>query len=357
MRRVDGLTVADLRGESGPGVPYVSVIIPIFDEEENIGPLHGSLTRELTSLGRSYEIIFVDDGSHDHTAAKLREVVDSDPATLGVRFRRNFGQTAAIQAGIDASRGEVLVFMDGDLQNDPADIGLLLAKLDEGNDVVSGWRKDRHDALLMRKVPSWIANWLISWVTGVRLKDYGCTLKAYRRETLADVRLYGEMHRFMPAYAAATGAVIAEIPVTHHARRYGRSKYGIWRTFRVMLDLLTVKLLGSFSTKPIYFFGGVGLLLWALSLVAAAIVIVAKLTPPYPYAHNNPLLLLAVFLAIVGMQFMMMGLLAEIAIRTYHESQDKATYVVREVLRNGRRDTLPAAEATAFGGSEVGRRS
>lgn len=321
---------ADTRNHDAAAGPDLSVIIPLFDEEDNVFPLHRRLTDELAKLGRTYEIIFVDDGSRDQTAKRLREIRESDPHVGVVRFRRNFGQTAAIQAGIDVSRGQTMVFMDGDLQNDPADIGLLLQKMDEGYDVVSGWRKDRHDALLSRKIPSWAANALISWVTGVKLNDYGCTLKAYRRETLADVRLYGEMHRFMPAYAAASGASIAELPVTHHSRRFGRSKYGIWRTFRVLLDLLTVKLLGSYSTKPIYFFGGVGFVLWALALVAATIVVIQKLLPPYPYAHNNPLLLLAVFLAIVGVQFIMIGLLAEISIRIYHESQSKTTYMVRE---------------------------
>jgi len=218
------------------------------------------------------------------------------------------------------------------MQNDPSDIARLLEKIDEGNDVVSGWRKDRHDELMRRKVPSWIANRLISWVTGVRLNDYGCTLKAYRRETLADVRLYGEMHRFMPAYASWTGAAIAEIPVLHHARRFGRSKYGIWRTFRVLLDLLTVKLLGSYATKPIYFFGAFGFLLGAAALVCGIIVLIEKLLPPYPEAHNNPLLLLAVFLATLGVQFVLLGLLAELIMRTYHETHGRPTYVVRQVF-------------------------
>src|SRR5438094_55577 len=200
--------------------------------------------------------------------------------------------------------------MDGDMQNDPRDIGRLLEKIDEGNDVVSGWRKDRKDDLLRRKVPSWLANRLISWVTGVQLNDYGCTRKAYRRETLADVRLYGEMHRFMPAYASWTGAAIAEIPVLHHARRFGRSKYGIWRTFRVLLDLLTVKLLGSYATKPIYFFGSFGFALWVAAFLCGVIVLIEKMVPPYPEAHNNPLLLVAVFLATLGRRFVMLWLRA-----------------------------------------------
>lgn len=319
------------RGEA----PELSVIIPVFEEEESLDPLHRQLTDALTRLNRSYEIVYVDDGSEDGTAERLRQIAESDAHVLVVGFRRNFGQTAALQAGIDYSRGDLLVFMDGDLQNDPTDIGRLLEKLDEGNDVVSGWRKDRHDELLRRKVPSWVANWLISRVTGVRLNDYGCTLKAYRRETLSDVRLYGEMHRFIPAYASWSGAKIAEIPVTHHPRRFGRSKYGLWRTFRVLLDLLTIKLLGSYATKPIYFFGAFGLILWGVAFVCGLIVLAEKLLPPYPEAHNNPLLLLAVFLATLGVQFTMLGLLAELIMRTYHESRGRPAYKVRQILVGG----------------------
>jgi len=236
-----------------------------------------------------------------------------------------------VQAGIDNSRGEILVFLDGDMQNDPHDIPRLLERLDEGYDVVSGWRRDRKDDA-SRVLPSKIANWVIARVTGVPLNDFGCTLKAYRREVIEDVKLYGEMHRFIPVYASWVGARITELPVNHRQRVFGHSKYSLSRTSRVLLDLITVKLLGSYSTKPIYFFGFAAFGLWALALVFAAIVIIQKLLPPYPYAHNNPLLLLAVFLAIVGVQFILMGLLAELVIRTYHESQGKSVYVVREVL-------------------------
>jgi glycosyltransferase involved in cell wall biosynthesis len=248
-----------------------------------------------------------------------------------VSFRRNFGQTAAVQAGIDNSRGEILIFMDGDMQNDPHDIPTLLEKIDDGYDVVSGWRKNREDSA-SRVLPSRVANWIIAKVTGIPLNDFGCTLKAYRREVIQDVKLYGEMHRFIPVYASWVGARITELPVNHRKRTFGRSKYSLSRTSRVLLDLMTVKLLGSYSTKPIYFFGFAAFWLWALALVFAAIVIIQKLLPPYPYAHNNPLLLLAVFLAIVGAQFILMGLLAELSIRTYHESQGKNVYVVREVI-------------------------
>jgi glycosyltransferase involved in cell wall biosynthesis len=254
-----------------------------------------------------------------------------DPNVRVVSFRRNFGQTAAVQAGIDSSRGEIVVLMDGDMQNDPHDIPRLLDRIDEGYDVVSGWRKNRKDDT-SRVLPSKIANWIIARVTGVPLNDFGCTLKAYRREVIEDVKLYGEMHRFIPVYASWVGARITELPVNHRLRVFGRSKYSLSRTSRVMLDLITVKLLGSYSTKPIYFFGFAAFGLWALALVFAGIVIIQKLLPPYPYAHNNPLLLLAVFLGIVGVQFILMGLLAELVIRTYHESQGKNVYVVREVI-------------------------
>lgn len=322
---------SSVSGLAGRSAPDVSVVIPIYNEEENVELLDEALHRSLEPLGRRFEIVYVDDGSRDRSFARLQAAAAADPRVSVVRFRRNFGQTAALQAGIDHSRGDVLVFMDGDLQNDPVDIGRLLALMDEGNDVVSGWRKDRHDTWT-RRIPSRMANWLISWVTGVHLHDYGCTLKAYRREVLEWQKLYGEMHRFIPAYASWAGATIVEIPVTHHARRYGKSKYGISRTMRVLLDLMTVKMLGSYVTKPIYFFGFVAIGLWLLATLSAVVVVIQKLLPPYPYAHNNPLLLLAVFLAIVGFQFVLMGLLAELTIRTYHESQDKPTYVVRQVV-------------------------
>lgn len=332
MKVLDGQSFATLDALHNSQSLELSIIIPMFEEQDNVLPLHEQLTAELKKLGRSYEVIYVDDGSKDVTPKLLQQLAESDKHVVVVQFRRNFGQTAALQAGIDMSQGKVLVFMDGDLQNDPRDIARLLEKVDQGFDVVSGWRKDRHDALWRRKVPSWIANWLISWVTGVHLNDYGCTLKAYRHETLSDVRLYGEMHRFMPAYASWGGASIAEIPVTHRARRFGRSKYGISRTFRVMLDLLTVKLLGSFATKPVYFFGTFGFVLWLAAVMFGIVVIIERLLPPYPQAHNNPLLLLAVFLGIVGVQFVLLGLIAELLIRTYHESGGKRTYVVRRVL-------------------------
>ncbi|HEY7199255.1 MAG TPA: glycosyltransferase family 2 protein [Candidatus Dormibacteraeota bacterium] len=317
-----------------PGAPELSVIVPLYQEEDNVQPLHERLHAALERLGRPYEIVYVDDGSRDATPHRLLEAARTTPQVRVVRFRRNFGQTAAIQAGLQHSTGRLVILMDGDLQNDPDDIEALLAKLDEGHDVVSGWRMDRHDAWL-RSTLSRVANALISRVTGVRLHDYGCTLKAYRREVLDPIRLYGEMHRFIPALVSWAGASITEMPVTHHARQHGYSKYGLSRTFRVLLDLLTVKMLASYSTKPIYLFGFAGFATWALAFVACVVVLVQKLLPPYPYAHNNPLLLLAVFLGIVGMQLILMGLLAELVIRAYHESQDKPTYVVREIIEGG----------------------
>jgi len=311
--------------------PRLSVIVLVYNEVESITPLHEELIAVLDAIDLSYEVLYIDDGSRDGSTEKLGQFASRDPHVRVVSFRRNFGQTAAVQAGIDHSRGEILVFLDGDMQNDPHDIPRLLEKIAEGNDVVSGWRKDRQDDA-RRVVPSRIANWIIARVTGIPLHDFGCTLKAYRRDVIQDVKLYGEMHRFIPVYASWVGARIIEIPVNHRPREFGTSKYSLARTSRVLLDLITVKLLGSYSTKPIYFFGFAALGLWALAFVCAAIVIVQKLLPPYPYAHDNPLLLLSVFFAIVGVQFILMGLLAELSIRTYHESQAKPPYVVREVI-------------------------
>jgi len=325
--------------------PRLSVIVLVYNEVESIASLHHELTGVLEGLDVPYELLYIDDGSRDGSTEKMAQLALHDPQVRVVSFRRNFGQTAAVQAGIDNSRGEILIFLDGDMQNDPHDIPRLLDRIDEGYDVVSGWRKNREDTAT-RVLPSKIANWIIARVTGVPLHDFGCTLKAYRREVIEDVKLYGEMHRFIPVYASWVGARITELPVNHRKRAFGHSKYSLSRTSRVMLDLITVKLLGSYSTKPIYFFGFTAFALWALALVFAAIVIIQKLLPPYPYAHNNPLLLLAVFLAIVGVQFILMGLLAELSIRTYHESQGKAVYVVREVIEG---QSPPRKHATTNG--------
>jgi len=311
--------------------PHLSVVVLVYNEVDSVEPLHRELMGVLETLGTSFEVVYVDDGSSDGSTERLSALASRDGRVRVVSFRRNFGQTAAVQAGIDHSRGAVLVFLDGDMQNDPHDIPHLLEKIDEGYDVVSGWRRDRHDAP-SRVIPSRIANWVIARVTGVRLSDFGCTLKAYRREVIEGVKLYGEMHRFIPVYSAVVGARITEIPVNHRPRTYGRSKYSLSRTSRVALDLITVKLLGSYSTKPMYFFGFTAFAVWAVALVLAIVVIAQKILPPYVYAHDNPLLLLSVVLFIVGMQCILMGLLAELSIRTYHESQQKPTYVVREVI-------------------------
>jgi glycosyltransferase involved in cell wall biosynthesis len=332
--------VATRLRQAAQAAPRLSVIVLVYNEVESIGPMYEELTSVLDAMPMSSELLYIDDGSRDGSTELLAKLAAGDGRVKVVSFRRNFGQTAAVQAGIDNSHGEVLVFLDGDLQNDPHDIPRLLEKIDQGCDVVSGWRKNRHDDAT-RVLPSRIANWIIARVTGVELHDFGCTLKAYRREVIKDVKLYGEMHRFIPVYASWVGATITELPVNHRPRSFGRSKYSLSRTSRVMLDLMTVKLLGSYSTKPIYFFGFAAFGLWALAFLCAAIVIIQKLLPPHPFAHNNPLLLLAVFLGIVGVQFILMGLLAELSIRTYHESQAKTTYVVREIIE---RSTGPAVQ-------------
>jgi len=311
--------------------PQVSVIVLVYNEVDSIQPLHRELMGVLEALGRSFEVVYIDDGSRDGSTERLGDLAIRDARVRVVSFRRNFGQTAAFQAGIDNSLGDILVFLDGDMQNDPHDIPHLLEKMDQGYEVVSGWRHDRHDHYT-RVLPSQVANWIIAHVTGVRLSDFGCTLKAYRREVIQDVKLYGEMHRFVPVYASMVGARITELPVNHRPRTYGKSKYSLSRTSRVMLDLITMKLLGSYSTKPMYFFGFAAFGLWAVAALLALIVILQKVLPPYVFAHNNPLLLLSVVLVIVGVQFILMGLLAELAIRTLHESQAKPVYVVREII-------------------------
>ncbi len=310
----------------------LSVVVPLLDEEDNLPALYEQITRALD--GRyQYEIVFVDDGSNDGSFQILKDLHASDPRIRVIRFRRNFGQTAALSAGFAHARGDVIVAMDADLQNDPADIPMLVAKLDEGCDVVSGWRKKRHDKALTRRLPSRIANWLISWITDVKLHDYGCTLKAYRREVLAQTRLYGEMHRFIPALASWSGAQVSECVVNHRPRTAGKAKYGLGRTFKVVLDLMTVKFLGSFSTKPIYIFGGLGLLTACAGVLSGLAVLYQKFFGHSHLAMNrNPLLILTAVLIITTVQFILMGLLAELLVRTYHESQNRPTYVIKEVL-------------------------
>jgi glycosyltransferase involved in cell wall biosynthesis len=288
----------------------------------------------LARSGEWYEIVVVDDGSTDGSSECLRSMAQADERMKVIEFRRNFGQTAALAAGFDFASGDILVATDADLQNDPNDIPQVLSKLREGYDVVSCWRQNRRDPWLTRILPSKLANFLISRISGVRLHDYGCTLKGYRREVLEHMRLYGEMHRFIPIYASWAGASVAEIPVRHHPRRAGRSKYGLSRTYKVVLDLITVKLLGGYSTKPMYFFGGAGLLACTAGALFAALTLLDKFVNDVK-AHRNPLLLLAVFLFLLGVQFIMMGLMAELLIRTYFESQNKVPYIVRRTWNCG----------------------
>ncbi|MBX3281416.1 MAG: glycosyltransferase [Acidobacteria bacterium] len=310
--------------------PEISVFLPVLDEEENLVPMHEKIAAALAELGRSAEMIFVDDGSTDRSLAILKEIAAKDDRVRVISLRRNYGQTAAMAAGIDAAKGEILIPMDADLQNDPADIQRLLEKLDEGYDVVSGWRKNRQDKLISRKIPSQIANRIISWIGGVHLHDYGCSLKAYRRDVLQDVKLYGEMHRFIPIYASWAGAKVTEIPVDHHARTRGKSKYGISRTVKVIFDLMTIKFMASYQTKPIYVFGTFGMLAFLLALVAGIWAIVLKIDGTSFIL--TPLPVIAVVMLAISVQFFLMGLLAELLVRTYHESQDKAIYAVREKI-------------------------
>jgi dolichol-phosphate mannosyltransferase len=295
-------------------------------------PLHAKLDEALKALGRSAEIIYVDDGSSDGSLSVLRQIARLDDRVRVVALKRNYGQTAAMAAGIDAAKGDVLIPMDADLQNDPADIIRLLNKMDEGYDVVSGWRKNRQDTLVTRKIPSMIANRLISWIGGVPLHDYGCSLKAYRRESLEDVKLYGEMHRFIPIYAAWAGARVTEIPVAHHPRTMGQSKYGLSRTIKVVFDLITIKFMASYQTKPLYLFGFAGLLTFGVSLLSALLACLMKFAdwPHHADFIQTPLPVMAMVMLVLGIQLFLMGLLAEMLVRTYHESQSKRIYAVRE---------------------------
>ncbi|QPN55606.1 glycosyltransferase family 2 protein [Synechococcus sp. CBW1107] len=312
--------------------PELSVVIPLFNEEESLGPLVEQLLASLRPLGRRFELVLVDDGSSDGTAARLEELAAATPELVAVLLRRNYGQTAAMAAGFDASHGDVIITLDGDLQNDPADIPLLLDRLEQGYDLVSGWRHQRQDAALQRLLPSRIANRLIARVTGVRLHDYGCSLKAYRREVVADMNLYGELHRFLPALAFIEGARITEVKVNHHARRFGESKYGIDRTFRVLMDLLTVWFMKRFLTRPMHVFGFGGLACLAIGLVLGLMLLGEKILFNADVGAR-PLLMVAVLAIVAGIQLFCFGLLAELQMRTYHESQGRPIYRVRATLR------------------------
>jgi glycosyltransferase involved in cell wall biosynthesis len=310
--------------------PDLSIVIPIRNESASIPELYGELTDVLERLGRPYEILFIEDGSTDDSFVRLAEVQARDPRVRVIRFRRNFGQTAAFAAGFAYARGRLIVTSDGDLQNDPRDIPAMVVRIDEGADIVCGWRRERKDPFWSRRLPSRAANWLISWFTGVRLHDYGCSLKVFRAEVVKPLRLYGEMHRFLPAIASEAGVEIAEIVVNHRARQHGRSHYGISRTVRVVLDLLTVKFLLSYATRPLQIFGLLGLLMGLAGLAVTGGLTYVKLVG-HQSIGTRPLLLLGILLIFTGVQLVTLGLLAELQARTYHESQNKPTYAIREI--------------------------
>jgi len=309
----------------------VSFVIPVFNEEENVPLLYEEIVAAGNALGGSFEVVFIDDGSTDGSFPALRKIQAGDSRVKIIRLRRNFGQTAALSAGFDYARGDIIVTLDGDLQNDPADAPLLVAKIREGYDIVCGWRIKRKDKLVSRRLPSRIANWIISKVTKVRLHDYGCTLKAFRGDIVKHIKLYGEMHRFIPAIASTSGTAIAEIPVNHRPRVHGKSKYNLSKSVRVVLDLLTVKFLLSYSTRPLQIFGLFGLISGFIGVIMGGIMSYQRLVLRQSIA-NRPLLLLAVLLIVVGIQFITMGLLGEIMVRAYHESVEKTIYVVRDVI-------------------------
>jgi len=309
----------------------LSIVCPVLNEEQNIPELHTEIKASCENLGRSYEIIFVDDGSWDGSFPALKSVAQMDPKVKVIRLRRNFGQTAALAAGFDYANGEIIITLDADLQNDPRDFGLLINKIQAGYDIVSGWRKKRKDNFFLRRIPSTLANWLISAITRVKLHDYGCTLKAFRREVVENINLYGELHRFIPAIASNIGVSIAEIEVHHRARRHGKSKYSVFRFVKVILDLLTVKFLLSYSTRPLQIFGVFGLISGLTGGVIALYLSYQRLFMNQGIG-GRPLLLLAILLIVIGIQFITLGLLAEVMVRAYHESVDKRIYFIREII-------------------------
>ncbi|HQV62649.1 MAG TPA: glycosyltransferase family 2 protein [Anaerolineales bacterium] len=310
----------------------LSLVIPVYNEQENLPFLFEAIQKTMAEVNQSWEAILVDDGSRDKSLSVLKQYAEKDPRHIRViSFRRNFGQTAAIAAGLDYAQGEIIILLDADMQNDPADIPMMLAKLNEGYDLVSGWRKVRKDNAVTRNFPSMLANWLISRVTGVHLHDYGCTLKVYRRDVLEGFRLYGEMHRFIPVYASSVGANITEVPVRHYPRKFGKTKYGLERTAKVILDLFTVKFLVAFASKPIYLFGGTGGLLMVMSAVIMIYLFIRRIFFLVGVT-GSPLFLVSTMFFILGFQSMLMGLIAELLVRTYHESQRKPTYTIRTTV-------------------------
>lgn len=309
----------------------LSIVIPIYNERESISGLYKRLEKTLSKMKLKYEVLLIDDGSIDGTYNELLKLHSKNKSFKIIRFRRNFGQTAAMSAGFFYADGEVIVTLDADLQNEPADIPRMLKKLDEGYDIVSGWRKNRQDKAVTRRLPSVVANKIISGLTGVHLHDYGCTLKAYRKEVIKNIDLYGEMHRYIPAVASWMGVRVIEIPVSHHSRKYGKSKYGISRTIRVILDIITIKFLLSYSQRPIQIFGLLGLISTAAGFIVTVYLIIMRLFFNQPLA-DRPLFILSIFIIFIGIQLITMGLLAEILMRVYHEAQDKPTYVVKEII-------------------------
>jgi len=317
----------------------LSVVIPVFNEEANLPELIVKLNEVMRKIKKNYEIIFIDDGSEDNSVQILSGACRKDSRVRMIVFRRNYGQTAALSAGFNAATGKIIIPLDADLQNDPEDIPMLLQKVEEGYGLVSGWRKERKDPFWSRRLPSLVANWIISKMSGVGLHDYGCTLKAYRREYIEGINLYGEMHRFIPIYASWNGARIAEVQVHHHPRKAGISKYGISRTFKVLMDLITVKFLGGYATKPLYLFGAMGSVLLVFSVLSGLGVIYQKIFLGVSMIQT-PLLLLTVFLIILGVLLIMLGLIAEITVRTYHESQGKPIYLVKDMVNLNRSDDI-----------------
>lgn len=339
----DGAVPPRIPGSPGlASTPYLSIVIPVYNEDESLRPMHAALLAALTPLGRPFECIYVDDGSRDGSFEVLRALAAEDPCVKVVRFRRNFGQTAAMAAGFEHARGEVVFPIDADLQNDPKDIPRMLARLDEGYDIVAGWRQKRQDAYFTKTLPSRIANRLIGRITGVVLHDYGCTLKACRAEVLRDVHLYGEMHRFLPVFAHLAGARITEMAVAHHPRRFGVSKYTLSKAFRVVLDLLTVRFLAAYATKPIYFFGQFAFTSFGVSTVAMAWTLIQKFGFGV-FVKDQPMFQIGIFFGIAGLQFLLFGLLAEMNMRTYYESQGKPTYFVRERINVARPTLSPTS--------------
>lgn len=311
----------------------ISVVAPVYNEEDNVAPLYEKLTETLLKLGWQYEIIFVNDGSNDKSWQVISELAKNDSHVKAINLRKNFGQTIALSAGFDHSKGEILITIDADLQNDPSDIPMMIEKLKEGFDVVSGWRKKRKDKFLDRRLPSIIANRIISKVTGAKIHDFGCSLKVYRRQIIENLKLYGDMHRLIGVYVTWLGAKVAEVEVRHHARKSGKSKYGLERTFKVILDLITAKFLISFSTKPSYVFGGIGLCLLFLGLLTAVFILIRAVY--FTGVWVSPLIFIMTICLVTSIQFILMGLLGEIAVRTYHESQNKPPYLISEKLNIG----------------------